>query len=332
MIATVSRAKMNAILSARPGPVRLLKVTEVNRPALTDDGVLVRVHASSANIADLFPTTRAGYLMGGRKPVVLGNDFAGTVEEVGSAVTQFRPGDEVFGGKIGAFAELIAVPESSAIVPKPAGVSFEQAGTVAVAGTTALQALRRHGRLEPGQRVLVNGASGGVGTFAVQIAHALCGEVTAVCSSANVELVRALGAAAVVDYTKEDFTQGTGGYDLVVDIAGTRSLARCRRVMKPGGTFVGVGAAGVQHARAGLLRAFGHFIGTRLWSMGGTQRVVALFIASLNKEELSALGVLVASGAVKPAIVRRCDLNGIPEALEYLNQGHARAKVAISIP
>ena len=332
MIETLPGAKMKAILAKRPGPVRELKVTDVARPVLTDDGVLVRVHASSANIVDLFPTSLAGYLMGGRKPVVLGNDYAGTVEEVGSAVTQFRPGDEVFGGRTGAFAELIAAPQSSAIVRKPAGVSFEQAGAVAVAGTTALQALQRHGRLEAGQRVLVNGASGGVGTFAVQIARALGGEVTAVCSSRNAELVRALGADTVIDYTKEDFTRGGGAYDLVIDVAGTHSLSRCRRVMTSSGTFVGVGAAGIQHATAGTLRAFGHFIGTRITAVGGRQRVVALFIASLNKDDLTVLGEMLESGTVTAAIDRRCGLDGIPEALEYLNEGHAGAKVAISIP
>jgi len=331
MIATMTTSKMKAIVCEKPGPPSRLRASEIDRPAVPDDGVLVRVHASSANPVDLFPTTAMGYLQGGRKPAVLGTDFAGTVEEVGANVSRFKAGDEVFGGKRGAFAEYLLASEAAPMVHKPAGVSFESAGSVAVAGTTALQALQRHGDIKAGQHVLINGASGGVGTFAVQIAKALGADVTAVCSTRNVDLVRSLGADTVIDYTKEDFTRGTSRYDLVVDIAGSHSLAACRRVMTPTATFVGVGAAGIQHRSAGSFRAIGHFLGTRVASIGGTHKVVVLFIAALNDDDLKFLGDLLESGKVMPAIDRRYDLSGVPEALEYMNQGHAHAKVAIRV-
>jgi NADPH:quinone reductase-like Zn-dependent oxidoreductase len=331
MIATMTESKMKAIVSEKPGPAGRLQVSEIDRPAISDDGVLVRVHASSTNPVDLFPTSRIGYLQGGRKPTVLGTDFAGTVEEVGTKVSRFKAGDEVFGGNRGAFAEYFLATEATPMVRKPAGVSFDAAGTVAVAGTTALQALQRHGGIKPGQHVLINGGSGGVGTFAVQIAKALGAQVTAVCGTRNVDLVRTLGADTVIDYTNEDFTQGTARYDLVLDIAGSHSLAACRRVMTPTATFVGVGAAGIQHSSLGIFRAIGHFLGTRVISIGGTHKVVTLFIAALNNEDLGFLGDLLESWKVVPAIDRRYELSGVPEALAYMNEGHARAKVAIRV-
>jgi NADPH:quinone reductase-like Zn-dependent oxidoreductase len=331
MIATMTASKMKAIVCEKPEPVSRLRVLEIDRPAISDDGVLVRVHASSANPVDLFPTSAVGYLQGGRKPTVLGTDFAGTVVEVGANVSRFKAGDEVFGGMRGAFAEYLVAVEATPMVRKPAGVSFEAAGTVAVAGTTALQALRRHGGVKAGHHVLINGASGGVGTFAVQIAKALGADVTAVCSTRNVDLVRSLGADTAIDYTKEDFTRGTLRYDVVVDIAGSHSLAACRRVMTPSATFVGVGAAGIQHRSAGSFRAIGHFLGTKVASIMGRHKVVTLFIAALNNDDLLFLADLVESGKVVPSIDRRYDLSGVPEALDYMNQGHARAKVAIRI-
>jgi NADPH:quinone reductase-like Zn-dependent oxidoreductase len=330
MIATISAARMRAIVCARPGPAGRLQVSEVEPPVVPDDGVLVRVHASSANPVDLFPTSIAGYIMGGRKPQVLGTDFAGTVEEVGKSVTSFKPGDEVFGGARGAFAELLAAPES-VTVRKPAEVSFEAAGTVAVAATTALQALRTHGGLQAGQHVLINGASGGVGTFAVQLARALGAEVTAVCGGHNVEMVRALGADTVIDYAADDFTLGSTRYDLVVDIAGSHSLGACRRVLKPEGTFVGVGAAAVQHGSTGTMRALGHFLGVRIASVAARQKVVTLFIANLNRDDLAFLGELLESGKIVPEIGRRYDLDGVPEALQHISDGHVKAKVAIRV-
>ena len=323
--------KMKAIVCEKPGPVSQLRVTEIDRPAVTDDGVLVRVHASSANPVDLFATTMAGYLAGGRKPVVLGTDFAGTVEETGKNVTRFKTGDEVFGGKRGAFADYLLATEATPMVSKPAGTSFELAGTVAVAASTALQALRKHAGVEPGQRVLINGASGGVGTFAVQIARALGADVTAVCSSRNVEMVRSLGASRVIDYSKEDFTQAGGQYDAVLDIAASHSYSACKRVLTPAGAYVGVGAAAIQHKTGGGFRAIGHFLGTRITAIGGRRRVRSLFITELNKDDLAFLAELLASGKVVPAIDRRYDLAGTPEALDYIDSGHTRAKVAIRI-
>lgn len=322
---------MKAIVSIRPGPLEALTVTEMAPPAVSDDGVLVRVRASSVNTADLFPTTTAGRLADGKsRGRPLGTDFAGTIEAVGKDVTDFRVGDEVFGGARGAYAELVGVPAARAIVHKPAGVTFEQAGTVGIAASTALQALRTHGRLQPGQHVLINGASGGVGTFAVQIACALGAEVTAVCGTRNVDMVRSLGAHTVIDYRKEDFTRGQARYDLVIDVASSHSLRECRRVMQPLGTLVAVGGAAIQHGRFGLLRILGHLLGTRLAAIGGSQQV-KFFITSLNKEDLEFIGGLIASGKVAPAIDRRYTLSETGVALSYLNEGHARAKVAISV-
>ena len=323
---------MRAIVCERPGPAAGLVVSEIASPSVPDDGVLVRVRASSANPVDLFPTSRAGHFVNRKqKPMVLGTDYAGTVEAVGKDVTRFRVGDEVFGGRRGAFAELICVPETSPVVHKPAGVTFEHAGTVAVAASTALEALRTHGHLEPGEQVLINGASGGVGTFAVQIACALGAEVTAVCGTHNVDMVRSLGARTVIDYKKDDFTRGDRRYHLVIDIAGSHSLRECLRVTLPHGTYVGVGAAGVQHGRGGGWRAIGHFLGARLGSIGATQSVVVLFITRLNKDDLGFLGGLFESGKVTPVIDRRYELSEAGAALGYMNEGHARAKVAIAV-
>lgn len=332
MITTLNAATMmKAIVCPAPGPAARLRIQEVSRPPLADDAVLVRVRASSANPVDLFPMSRVGYLSSRTRPLVLGTDFAGTVEMTGKNVTEFHVGDEVFGGAQGAFAEYLAVAERKAIAHKPHSVPFELAGAAAVAGTTALQALRDHGRLRSGQRVLVNGASGGVGTFTVQIAKALGAHVTAVCSTRNLDMVRSLGADEVIDYTRSDFTRGARRYDLIVDIAGTHPLRECRRVLEPSGRFVGVGAAGVQHQRAGTIRAFGHFIATRIARIGARERVVSLFIASLNQGDLRFLAELMEAGSLVPGIDRRFGFAEIPAALEYLNEGHARAKIAIAV-
>ncbi len=322
---------MRAIVCHRPGSPGDLRLVEIARPELAEGGVLIRVRASSANIVDLFPTTRVGYLMGGRKPQVLGTDFAGTVESVGKDATEFQPGDEVFGGGRGAFAEYKSMPASGALVHKPTSVSFEDAGTLAVAATTALQALRDHGRVESGQKVLINGASGGVGTFAVQIAKALGAEVTAVCSSRNVEMVTSIGADHVIDYTQEDFTRSGATYDLMVDIAGSHPWSACARVLGPRATYVGTGMAALQHGKGGGGRVLRHLAGVRLGSLVGRRRVVALFITKLVRADLDFLAQLVASGEVRPVIERRCSLAQVPEALLYLDQGHARAKAAVDL-
>lgn len=324
-------ATMKAVLTHGPGSPAALRTEEIERPSVPDDGVLVRVHASSVNPVDLYSLTPVAHLQRSLKPAVVGTDFAGTVESVGSAVNLFQPGDEVFGGAPGAFAQYICISEQKAAVRKPPGVSFEQAATLPVAATTALQALRDHGRIERGQRVLINGASGGVGTYAVQIARSFGAQVTAVCSSRHLEVVRSIGAHRVIDYAKEDFTRDGERYDLMLDVAGNRSWSQCKRVLAAGATYVGVGAAGVQHGSGGAWRALGHFLQVRVASIGGGWRVVALFITSLKKDDLVALGDLVASGQVKPVIERRYDLDGVPQALAYLAEGHAGGKIAIEV-
>jgi NADPH:quinone reductase-like Zn-dependent oxidoreductase len=329
MAVDVRGLTMRAVVARGPIPPSGLRVEEVDWPAIPDDGVLVRVHASSVNPVDLYALTPVAHVQRGLKPRVVGTDFAGTVESVGSRVTRFQPGDEVFGGARGAFAERTCALERH-VAPKPPGVSFADAATLAVAGSTALQAVRNHGRIQAGQRVLINGASGGVGTFAVQIARSLGGEVTAVCSTANVEMVRSLGAHRVIDYTKEDFVEGVESYDLMLDVAGNRGWSDCMRVLNAGGTYVAVGAAGVQHARGGSWRALGHFLDIRLRSIR-SGRKLALFIANLNQADLTTLGDLLATGEVKPVIERRYDLASVSDAMTYLAEGHARGKVGIDV-
>jgi NADPH:quinone reductase-like Zn-dependent oxidoreductase len=217
------------------------------------------------------------------------------------------------------------------VVRKPAGVSFEAAATLPVAASTALQALHHHGRVQSGQRVLVNGASGGVGTFAVQIARSLGAEVTAVCSTRNVDLVGAIGAGTVIDYTRDDFTRTGERYDLMLDVAGNRSWSECTRVLAKGATYVGVGAAGVQHGKGGSRAALTHFLEVRLASIGSGRRVVPLFIAKLRKDDLEFLGRLVESGRVKPVIDKRYDLADVADALAHIEMGHLRGKLVILI-
>jgi len=309
-----------------------LMLDEIEKPVLPDDGVLVRVHASSVNPVDLFPLSGAGRLMRSinRKPRrdVLGTDFAGTVESVGKDVTRFRPGDGVFGGEHGSFAEYVSVSETGGIARKPANITFEQAGTVAVAALTALQAVRDHGQAKPGHKVLINGASGGVGTFAVQIAWSCGADVTAVCSPRNVDAARSIGAHRVIDYTRADFTKSAERYDVILDIAGSHDFAECRRVLLPTGIFVLVGAAAIQHVSP--MKALGHFAGTRLRSMRGSQKA-AFFITKLNQQDLDAMADLMASGKVTPVIERRYRLDEVGEALRYFREGHAQGKITIDV-
>lgn len=326
---------MKAILCRRPGRPDVLELEEIDRPLVADDDVLVRVHASSINPVDFFPLSRVAYtarLLGGRfnaKPVVLGTDFAGTVESVGKSVTEFKPGDEVFGGKDRAtFAEYVSIAAKGAVVAKPANVTFEQAAGVPVAAITALQALRDHGRVRQGQRVLINGASGGVGSFAVQIAKAFGAHVTAVCSPRNVETARALGADRVIDYTLEDFTRGGDSYDLIIDIAGNHSWSACKRVLAPTGIMVAAG--GSAHTVWGGNSTIRHLIGVRLASIGGTRKV-ALFIAKLNKADLLVLQKLLMQGKIVPIIDRCYELHRVPEAFNYMGEGHAKGKIIINV-
>jgi NADPH:quinone reductase-like Zn-dependent oxidoreductase len=322
---------MRAIVYEKYGlPRDVLGLREIDRPAVADDAVLVRVHAESVNPLDWHFVTGIPYfarlLVGVRKPKagVPGVDFAGVVEAVGKDVDHVRPGDEVFGGRDGAFAEYVAV--TKAVVAKPSGVSFEAAASVPIAGVTALQGLRDKGGLQAGQKVLINGASGGVGTFAVQIAKALGAEVTAVCSPHNVETARSLGAGRVIDYTSEDFTREGGRHDLMLDIPGNRSWPDCKRVLVDGGTYVLVGGPKTNR----WIGPTGMAVGRQLISKAGSRRAV-MFVAKLNRDDLRFLGGLLADGTVKPVIERRYPLAEMPEALSYLGQGHARGKLVITV-
>jgi NADPH:quinone reductase-like Zn-dependent oxidoreductase len=322
---------MRAIVHEKFGPPDVLEVREVERPPLTDDGVLVRVHASSVNPFDWHLLTGLPYLArlgaGFRKPKTqrLGADFAGTVEAVGKDRTHFQPGDEVFGVRNGAFGEYVVARKS--IAPKPANVPFEDAATIPIAGVTALQALRNKGGVEAGQKVLINGASGGVGTFAVQIAKALGAEVTAVCSTRNVEQARAIGADRVIDYTDEDFMQDGTRYDLLIDIAGDRPWSQIKSVLHDDGTSVVVGGPKTNR----LFGRLGKSIVERVISIPGSRRLVTPFLASMNPDDLAFLGGLLEAGSVKPVIERRYQLQEVPEALRYIGEGHARGKLAVTV-
>lgn len=325
---------MKAIVYCDYG-VANLKFQDVEKPAPADDQLLVRVHAASVNPLDWHFVEGTPYLMralaaGLRKPkdTQLGVDFAGTVEAVGKNVTKFKPGDEVFGGRTGAFADYVCVRESRAVALKPASVTFEQAASVPIAGITALQALRDKGKLQPGQKVLINGASGGVGTFAVQIAKSYGAEVTGVCSTRNVDLVKGLGADHVIDYTKEDFTKSDQRYDLIVDNVGNRSLSECRRVLKPQGTFVLVGGGGANEQ--GLIGPMAKPVKLMLVSPFVSQKM-GMILAELNHDDLALLADLMQSGKVKPVIDRTYKLGDLPDAIRYLEQGHARGKVVVTV-
>ena len=321
---------MRAVVRDTYGTPDVLELQEIEKPDLADDGVLVRVHAASINAADWYALTGTPYVgrglqIGLRKPKErrLGVDFAGTVEAVGRDVAEFSPGDEVFGGRTGALAEYVCV--RNAVAPKPANLTFEEAAAVPVAAITALQGLRDKGQLQPGQKVLINGASGGVGTFAVQIAKALGAEVTADCSTRNVDLVRSLGADHVIDYTREDFTRSDRHYDLMLDVAGSRSWSECKRVLEPQATLVVVGA----QRGSRLLGPLSHIAKVRLAALRSSRKVV-FFIAKLNKPDLAVLRELLEAGKVAPVIDRRYELSESADAFRYLGPGHARGKIVIS--
>jgi NADPH:quinone reductase-like Zn-dependent oxidoreductase len=323
---------LKAIVYERYGPPEVLELRELEMPEVPDDCLLVRVRASSVNPVDWYMMTGSPFLVrllaGLRRPKDnrLGSDFAGTVEAVGASVERFRAGDEVFGTKGDCFAEYIVVAEDRAVAPKPANVTFEQAGTVGVAGITALQALRDKARLQAGQKVLINGASGGVGTFAVQIAKAVGAEVTGVCSTRNVELVRSLGADRVVDYTREDFMQDGKRYDVILDNAGGRPLSDFKRALTGDGIYVSVGG----QKGGWLLGPASRLIKTRLASIGARQTITP-FMAKPNRADMEALAELLETGKVTPAIDRRYELSEIAAALDYLGGRHARAKIVIAV-
>jgi NADPH:quinone reductase-like Zn-dependent oxidoreductase len=310
-----------------------LTLRDVEKPVPADNQVLIKVRAASLNAAD-------GHLLRGslllrpfggmRKPkdTRFGIDVAGTVEAVGKNVTEFKPGDEVFGAANGSIAEYVCASERTLVI-KPPSITFEQAGSVAVAGLTALQGLRDQGNIRPGQKVLVNGASGGVGTFAVQIAKALGAEVTAVCSSRNVEQARSMGADRVIDYTKEDFTQSGQRYDVIFDNVGNHTIAERRRVLTPNGICVlaGMGSAGKHEGQwprlMGNLKAF--FVSPFI------SQKFKMYIAKTLKADLTVLRELMQEGKLTPVIDRQYSMNETAEALRYLEDGHARAKVVITI-
>jgi len=268
--------------------------------------------------------------VGLRKPkdTRLGVDFAGTVEAVGKNVTQFKPGDEVFGGRGGAFAEYVCPRANRAVALKPANITFEQAASVNIAGITALQGLRDKGKLRSGQKVLINGASGGVGTFAVQIAKFFGANVTGVCSTRNVDMVKSLGADQVIDYTKEDFAKGSERYDVILDNVPNHSLSEIRRILTPTGKYVMIGGGGPNDNR--WIGPFGRVIYTLLLSPFVSQQM-GMMLADANQKDLTILADLMQSGKVKPVIDRTYRLDQVAEAMRYLEQGHARGKVVITV-
>ena len=321
---------MKAIVYCEYGSPDVLKLETIAKPVPTGAQVLVKVRAASVNPYDWHFMRGEPRIMrlgnGLRKPkrTRIGVDFAGTVEAVGKNITQFKTGDEVFGGRAGAFSEYIVVSERF-LIPKPENLSFEQAGAVQIAGLTALQGLRDKGKLQPGQKVLINGASGGVGTFAVQIAKTLGAHVTGVCSTRNVDLVRSVGADHVVDYTKEDFTTAAERYDLILDLVGNHGLLAVRRALTPDGKYVMIGGpAGRWIApmdtviRAFMLRPF-------------VKQEMGFMISKVNRDDLMLLREMMQTGKVKPVIDKTYPLSQTRDAVAYVETGRARGKVVIKV-
>jgi NADPH:quinone reductase-like Zn-dependent oxidoreductase len=322
---------MKAIVQEGYGSADVLRLREVDKPVVSDDGVLVRVRAASVNALD-WHTVHGGRLVNIiafllRQPTipVRGVDVAGQVEAVGKYVKRLRPGDEVFGVARGSFAEYTTTSEDR-LAPKPSELTFAQAATLGVAGVTALQGLRDRGQLKPGQRVLIYGAGGGVGTFAVQIAKALGAHVTAVTSTRNLELVRSLGPDEVIDYTKEDFTRRGQRYDVLFDLAADRSFADCRRVLTPKGRLVLAGAA-----KRSWFATLSRPLVALVRSRSGMSPWLVLFLARVRYEDLVVLTELVEAGKLCPVIDRQYTLSEVPDAVRYVGSGQARAKVVINV-
>ena len=317
---------MKAAVYKSYGPPEILKIEEIEKTTPKNDEVLVKILASSVNPVDWYTMTglflaRLGNGLFKPKANRLGVDFAGVVEAVGKDVTQFKRGDEVYGARNGALAEYVCV--SKFIFPKPAQISFEQAGAVAVAAITALQGLRDQGQIQSGQKVLINGASGGVGTFAVQIAKAFGAEVTGVCSPRNVEMVRSLGADHVIDYTKEDFTRNGKRYDLILDNVGSHSFRACQRVLNPKANFVIVGGP-----KTPLIGPLSHVIMSRLTSLGASQKVL-FFMATFTREDFMLLNEMFENGQVKPVVEQAYPLCDVSSAMRHLGTGHAKGKIVV---
>ena len=329
---------MKAAVCSRYGPPDVVQITDVEKPVPKDNEVLIEVRAASVNPFDWHLMRGTPYIVrimaGLLKPKDnrLGVDVAGQVEAVGRNVTQFKPGDEVFGACRGAFAEYACTSES-ALAMKPDNVTFEQAASVPIAALTAVQGLRLgglgdKGQIQPGQKVLINGAAGGVGTFAVQIAKSFGADVTGVCSTRNVDMVRSIGADRVIDYTQEDFTKSGQRYDLLFDCVGNHSLLACRRVLNPKGIYIPVGGEGGRWMIGPLARSITALVLSRFVS----QKLVAFFLARLSKDgDLAILRELMKAGKVTPVIDKRYRLSEVPEAIRYLEEGHARGKVVITL-
>jgi NADPH:quinone reductase-like Zn-dependent oxidoreductase len=322
---------MKAIVYCDFGSPDVLKLEDIEKPVPNDDQVLIKVRAASVNPYDWHFMRGIPYIMrmeaGLRKPKDrrLGGDVAGQVEAVGKNVTQFKPGDEVFGLCHGAFAEYCLGRSKLAL--KPANITFEQTAGVPIAAVTALQGLRDKGKIQPGQKVLINGASGGVGTFAVQIAKSFGAEVTGVCSGRNVDMVRSLGADHVIDYTKEDFTKGAERYDVILDLVGTQPLLGFKRVLKPNGICVLIGGGGPDEGK--WIGPMARPVKALMLSPFVSQKI-GMLIADVNKKDLTLLADLMESGKVAPVIDRTYKLSDVPEAIRYLEKGHARGKVIIT--
>lgn len=331
--AAAPKNPMKAILSCEYG-VENLKLHEIEKPTPADNEVLVRVRSASVNPADghmIRDSWLARLFSGLRKPknTRFGTDFSGVVERVGKSVTGFKPGEEVLGAKNGAVAQYVCVKEDRAIVMKPSNITFEQAGSVGIAGITALQGLRDKGRIQAGQKVLINGASGGVGTFAVQIAKAFGADVTAVCSTHNIELVKSIGADRVIDYTREDFTKTDQRYDVIYDLVGNHGFSERRKILKPNGICVlaGIGGAGKHPETMG--RIGGNFWDAFLSNFSKEKFVV--YIAKLTKDDFNVLRDLMEAGKVSPVIDRTYKMEETVDAVRYMEEGHARGKVVVVI-
>lgn len=322
---------MKAVVQTKYCGPEDLRLEDIPKPEVGEDDVLVRMRAAAVNPVDWHimrgdpVLVRLMFGLQRPKTPVRGVDVAGVVEAVGPAVTEFQPGDEVFGHRGRAFAEyVVGKPEHFA--RKPEGISFEQAAGIGVAGLTAIQALRDHGKLQPGQKVLITGASGGVGSFAVQIAKAMGAEVTGVCSTPNLELVRSLGADHVIDYTQEDFAKSGKRYDLIVYAAGTHSLRACRRALAPNGTYVGVGSSKHGSLLGILLSLVVPGVLSRF-----SKQTLATFMAKHSKDDLLALKELIETGKLKPVVDRTYPLSETQEAVRYQEQQHARGKVIVTV-
>ncbi len=323
---------MKAIVHHKYGSPDVLELRDIDRPGIGDEEVLVRVHAAGVDrgvwhiMTGLpYPIRLAGYGLRAPNNPVIGSDVAGVVEALGKNVSRFQPGDEVFGIGKGSYAEYVCAREDK-LAHKPANLTFEQAAVLAISGSTALQGLRDHGKVRPGQEVLVIGASGGVGTYAVQIAKAFGAQVTGVCSTTKMEMVRSIGADNVIDYTREDFAEGDQRYHLILDIGGNSTLSRLRRALTPEGTLVITGGEGGGRWLGGTDRqiralVLSRFVGQKL----GT------FISSENHEDMIVLKELVESGKVTPVIDRTYPLAEVPEAIRYLEEGHAQGKAVIIV-